>query len=168
MEYIDGDVLAAPSPCVIAHGCNALGVMGAGLALQIALLYPKAEAVYKQSGHRLGACSIAKVGQDRYIANLVTQPNVGAGLQTSYPALRQAMQSLIERMEGQNIPLSTPIYIPFGMCCGYGGGDWLIVKDILLEYEEEYGISITAVNYAPKFSGSSEIKPRRKRMTNAK
>jgi O-acetyl-ADP-ribose deacetylase (regulator of RNase III) len=150
MKYQDGDVLAAPAPCVIAHGCNALGVMGAGLANQVRLIYPLAFQTYLRSRYRLGSCSLAKVGEQKWIANLITQPTVGRkGIHTDHNAVRLALINMIALMEGEGIPIDTPIYVPSGMCCGLGGGDWGIVKGILSDCERLYGVKITIVRYTP-------------------
>ena len=149
MKTINGDLLASPGPCVMVHACNALGVMGAGLALQVRLLFPEAERVYKASRHKLGTCSIAQVGPERWVANLVTQGSVGAGLQTDYDALEIALDDLMEKMFETGID-KYPIYLPVGMCCGLGGGDWAEVLTILKGWEYRNWLDLTLVEYTPR------------------
>lgn len=66
--------------CVIAHGCNALGVMGSGFAAQLRVRYPLAFLEYRAMclNYRI------KVGQwqivherDKAICNLITQDGYG-------------------------------------------------------------------------------------------
>jgi O-acetyl-ADP-ribose deacetylase (regulator of RNase III) len=48
--YKDGDLLKSGEP-VIAHGCNTHGVMGAGIAKQVAFMYPDAYQQYRKACH---------------------------------------------------------------------------------------------------------------------
>jgi len=126
----------------IAHSCNTLNVMGAGIAKQIADRYPSAyEAdtlAHRRHENNLGEYSYAKVNvgegnsyphqqfglSDRRceIYNLYTQKKVGIGKQVSYDALYDAFQKL--RAECDD---STVLGLPHGISCGLAGGDWSVV-----------------------------------------
>ena len=47
LKIINGDLLKAKEKFIV-HQCNAQGVMGSGVAKQIATLYPEAEKQYKE------------------------------------------------------------------------------------------------------------------------
>jgi O-acetyl-ADP-ribose deacetylase (regulator of RNase III) len=84
IEYRKGDLLASNEP-VIAHGCNCRGVMGAGIAAQVATWYPDVLANYKTacSKHvfRVGTAQPIwtgySVGIERCVVNLGTQKDPG-------------------------------------------------------------------------------------------
>lgn len=84
ITYRDGDLLASGEP-VIAHGCNTHGLMGAGIARQIAHTYPECEIQYRKACHnrrfRLGSAQpvwVRNHGNERLVFNLGTQEQPGA------------------------------------------------------------------------------------------
>ena len=117
---------------VIAHGCNAQGVMGSGVALQMKNLHPKAYEVYKSAPMTMG--SISHVSCDgKLIINMITQQRYGkAGVRyVDYEAIAEAFfltGNLLQRhtLTTLNIPL---------IGAGLGGGNWdiieLIIRDTL-------------------------------------
>lgn len=129
MEETKGNVLDV-SEGIIAHGCNALGVMGAGIAKQIKERYPEAFRVYKQwereNGLALGSVSFAQVGPRLWIANVVTQERIyGArgecladldAIEAGFAAVGRKARSLGLRVE---MPL---------VGCGLAGGQWSDVR----------------------------------------
>ena len=126
MKIIQGDILDIQRG-IIGHQCNALYVMGAGLALQIARKYPGVLLRYQEQRPLLGSCQLVKAGDDFYVANLIGQADVGFGCQTDYDALRMAMASLCQ----QALVLGLPVYLPDGLGCGLAGGNWTVVKSII-------------------------------------
>lgn len=126
---------------IICHQVNAQGVMGAGLAAQIKVKFPRAYEdymnVYNSGKLSLGDCIISMVGENLYIANLVGQDDFGRGRRfTNYNALSVAMISLHQFRDG-TAGRELPIYFPYRMGCGLGGGSWRIVKDIIEEYHPD-------------------------------
>ena len=130
----------------IAHSCNTLNVMGAGIARQIADRYPSAyEAdtfAHQRHENNLGQYSYASVNvsdgnsyphqqfglSDRSceIYNLYTQKNVGHGKQVSYDALYDAFQKLRTECDDNTI-----LGLPYGISCGLAGGSWNIVNSMI-------------------------------------
>lgn len=130
--YINGNLFDTPFP--IAHGCNMLGVMGAGIARDIKFNYPQAYKDYEKhlSSNLSGVCLGQVVssfdvphritGVLKTIYNLLIQPSVGRGhRQVSYDALAEAIASL---------PGQEPIAMP-KIGAGLGGGDWRILASIV-------------------------------------
>lgn len=148
MIYIHvGDLLK--SHCnVIAHQANCMGIMGAGIAKQIASIYPeayRADREYKipvGSRERLGRFSYAKVihqGRTRIVVNLYGQYRYGRGLHTDYEALESAVRSLLKKL--QNLK-HVKLGMPYGIGCGLAGGDWNIVYPMLSRLSDEYQCDI--------------------------
>lgn len=75
-KLVKGDIFSTPGINAVAHGCNCVGVMGAGIAAQVSKRYP---ALYREYARR---CSAGKFnlgdvytweGKDITIFNLGTQ-----------------------------------------------------------------------------------------------
>ncbi len=123
---------------VICHQVNCKGVMGAGLAAQIANKYPLILNEYQNacrdnahanrpSSFLLGRCQLIDVQPGLQVANLFGQDEYGRDRQyTDYDALEFALAELTTFIKE-----GTPIYIPYKMGCGLGGGRWDIVSAII-------------------------------------
>lgn len=121
---------------IICHQVNAQGVMGAGLAAHIKMKFPRAyndyREVYNSGKLKLGQCIVTEVGPDLYVASLVGQDDYGRGRRfTLYNAVAVALIQL----DGfrNNIGRDLPVYVPYRMGSGLGGGSWRIVKSIIEE-----------------------------------
>lgn len=147
MKFVKGDLLDAPE-LYIAHGCNAQGVMGSGVALAIKNKHPEAYLRYVKyikfcNEHKtkaLGQPCIVK-SNDKIIINLVTQEFFGRdGKQyVDYDAIKSSMKDaiyLIRRLGEEPIK---QIAIP-KIGAGLGGGDWNIITEILLDVEKTYNV----------------------------
>lgn len=122
---------------IICHQVNAKGVMGAGLAGQVKQWFPKAFADYKaayDTGElKLGHAVISQIKPYCYIAHIVGQHGYGRNsLFTNYQALSLAFGSLKKFRE--TLDKEVPIFFPWRMGSGLGGGSWRIVKDIIEEF----------------------------------
>ena len=147
-----GDVLESDAE-IICHQTNCLGVMGAGIALQIKNKYPLVYKKYKHYCERLGkndafgTAQFCKIDDSRYICNLFGQMHCNAyERQTDYEALNNAVKEMLTKIKCNNV-LVKKIAIPKLLGCGLAGGDWNIVKEIfvsrLKEYCDENKIDIT-------------------------
>ena len=139
IEYINGDVFKSKDHILI-HGCNCFGVMGAGVALKVKQLYPRAYQADKDTAlgkpSKLGdySWSIQKHAyypQQIIIINAYTQfgyssnssdPNV------DYDAIRTVMNAINENFP-ENL-LHESICMP-KIGAGLGGGDWDKISDII-------------------------------------
>lgn len=121
---------------IICHQVNCRGAMGAGLAKLVAQKYPKVYEEYKQLCNSskpqqlLGTIQICKVNEDLYVCNIFGQDRYGTfKQQTNYNALKTAIDKLIKVANEQYPDLQ--IYIPKGMGCKLGGGDWNVVRKLI-------------------------------------
>jgi len=102
--------------------------MGAGLALQFKKKYPQIfddyMAAYKAGHLKLGNVVITKIHNNLYIASICGQENYGTNKNQIYTDYNAVIKGLdrIQKFSIEN--LVNPIYIPYLMGCGLGGGDW--------------------------------------------
>lgn len=134
---VEGDVLSHDG--IIVHGCNAHGVMGAGIAAQVKKQYPGAFEAYLKD-LTLGNITTYKVSDTKFIVNAITQQSTGFGKQVSYDAIESCFQKVnklalklneeldIEKSEIQRLPVSFPL-----IGAGLGGGNWKIIERIIDE-----------------------------------
>jgi O-acetyl-ADP-ribose deacetylase (regulator of RNase III) len=131
---------------IIAHGCNAQGVMGSGVAKLIKDRYEELYLVYRNHylTHRrmhsslpLGSVSTAKLTQTLYGANLVTQEKYrGFGNDfsnkrwVSYDAIETSFMTLLDMLDNGKLGNIRTISIPM-IGAGLGGGDWDVIYSII-------------------------------------
>lgn len=128
--YKEGDLCEATEK-VIVHGCNALGVMGSGVALAIKNKWPLAYSSYKNiydtEGLSLGNVYFVSI-QDKIIGNAITQPSFGkTGIHVDYNALESCMKKINQFCYENDIE---EIAMPM-IGAGLGGGDWKIIENII-------------------------------------
>ena len=135
VREICGDLLKQPGIDIIAHQTNCVGVMGAGIALQIkkqlltAGEYEKYVSSCKQQGSDLlGKTQLLEAPDGRIIANCFGE-NVptGKGKDTDYDALMHAVAKVRNYAKSAGLTVG----VPGMMGCGLAGGDWRIVRDML-------------------------------------
>lgn len=140
MEVINKDILTVKRG-IIGHQCNCIGAMGAGLAKQIrdrwSHIYADYRKAIEQGELKLGGCRIAEAQPGIYIAHLAGQYGIGRRKHgrpaTEYLALSTALNDLNRQINGSYVLMRMPLYIPFGLGCGLGGGDWKEVYKIIEE-----------------------------------
>lgn len=132
---------------LIAHGCNAQGVMNSGVAKTLREAYPEIYRVYKkQSTYILGECIPVHIpNTDLCIVNCITQHHFWNRMSArvsgkaarvfttpdkryaSYDALDTCFKKLNFYMAREKIP---NIAMP-KIGCGLGGADWKIVEKLI-------------------------------------
>lgn len=143
LVYKIGDILKATED-IICHQVNCQGIMGGGLALQIARAYPNIKKEYQSyctclvNNYDLlkGDYYIVKAKSNKYIANCFTQkPN----FDTDYIAIKECFKGLL------NICKETgrTIAIPYGYGCGIANGNWEDVETILRSLSGIYDVDIS-------------------------
>lgn len=133
ITYVYGDILDSDAKA-ICHQVNCCGVMGAGLARQIASRFPEVKSQYqkhcfgKHKPNLSGTVLAVPVSDGQYILNIFGQVYYGTDRRyTDYDALRTALSTIQEYFRGHTIA------IPFKMGCGLAGGDWSTVMSIIQE-----------------------------------
>lgn len=133
IEVIEANILTAKED-IIVHQVNCLGVMGAGLALQIKRKYPLVYDKYKiacinnESKDLLGKIQMIKVDNNKIICNLFGQLNYGRNkIQTDYEAINKCYDKLYRYAKLNNLTVA----IPYNIGCGLAGGDWAKVLNII-------------------------------------
>lgn len=119
---------------ILCHGCNCFATMGAGVAKQIAEVFPEAyEADRKDSRYshvKLGSYSHYSYDHVR-VVNLYTQYRYGRNkAHAEYAAIKSALTEMIDDFDMRD----REVFYQVGMVkigCGLGGLDWDIVSDII-------------------------------------
>ena len=134
----------------IAHGCNARGVMGSGVALAVKRKYPGAYedymTEYNKAGLKLGMVYPYMPSTELVIWNAITQEGFGQPTRNcSYDAIQTCFED-INHAVGQTgeIGVVKEIHIPF-IGAGLGGGSWNIIKAII-EDTVHYPITVWSID----------------------
>jgi O-acetyl-ADP-ribose deacetylase (regulator of RNase III) len=131
LDIRTGDLLKVKEGA-IAHQVNLRGKMGKGLAKDLRELYPKIYDTYSLAIQKkqlaLGDVQMVEiVPQKLYVANLVGQDNYGKGKHTDYVALDIGLSWLNQWQECTSLP----VYLPYQLGAGNGGGDWSEIEKII-------------------------------------
>lgn len=129
---------------VIAHGCNYVGVMGAGVARVLADKYPQCFTEYAKWLQRypdrseaLGECLTVKINDDLYIADCITQ---GLEMFDGRLATPEAIKASLNLAYLDASQLRLPLYLP-KIGAGLGGLNWEkdvepIVNELASHFDE--------------------------------
>ena len=138
MEFVKGDILDAEHG-IIGHQVNCQLVMDTGLAKQVRDKYPHVFSEYKavmstmNTKQRLGKCQmvVAKPPNVLFVANLFGQLHFRPKgmVHTDCAALGAALRNL-QRWQKIFFP-TYPIFLPNGLGCSGGRGEWSIVEGII-------------------------------------
>lgn len=150
IKILHGDLLKS-NERLIAHGCNAQGVMGSGIAKQIKLRYPEVYEAYKKCyedylDKMKGPLPLGKIlavdtySDMRTVINCITQNNYGAdgSRYVSYDAIDSCFEKIAEYMELNNIDT---IGIPM-IGAGLGGGDWDVIHAIITARMTKFNVNV--------------------------
>jgi O-acetyl-ADP-ribose deacetylase (regulator of RNase III) len=131
IKYVAGDLFVNEYGAeALAHGCNCLGVMGAGIAVGFKTRYPQMYVEYRKrcltSPRRfnLGDCFLWREETKPVVLNLGTQEGLGGA---SYLAVERALENM-RRVADENQIKN--IAMP-RIGAGYGGLDWSRVRDLV-------------------------------------
>lgn len=155
-KLIQGNLLHANED-IIVHQVNCLGIIGTGLDNQIKQLYPEVYKAYNEfialheTPHDLLGKNLVTTTEGRipdtstytenakYISNLFGQLNMGCNqTQTNYKAFQISMLELYEFATSNELTVA----IPYGIGCGFAGGDWKTIHDIIMNVFHDYPVSI--------------------------
>lgn len=140
---------------IIAHGCNAQGKMGSGVAKAIRARWPAAYAQYKgyydsiNGELPLGVAQIVAVEyQDneviKFVANCITQQYYGYDNKTyaSLNAIISSLKEVVEFAYKYNYSVALP---PIG--CGLGGLSWSDVGPVIEEIFNSKQVKFQVYDY---------------------
>ena len=137
MKELNIDITTVPFGNIV-HFVNCKGVWGAGLAAQLKQAHPEAFEKYKKDLAKekapvfaLGSTSTYRTKDgNKTIISCFTQYDTGVtSRKTEYSAVRSCFLTL-----SKTYGFGANVYIPHGVGCGLGGGDWDIVSKIIERY----------------------------------
>lgn len=135
ISYHKGNLLE--SGCdIICHQCNLQGIMGGGLAKQIATKYPKCEKeynIFSSMGDAEGKVMFFEYednGEFKVIANCFSQER---NFETNYAWVRECFEKVKDYAKEKNLKT---IGVPFKYGCGIAHGDWNDVEQIFVDLFE--------------------------------
>lgn len=152
-----GNLLAVKKGYII-HGCNTLGVMGAGVALAIKEMYPLAYEKYvkdldtlatkKGSAEAaLGFNSSLEVDVGLTIVNAFTQDRTGRNPDEKYvkywaiSACFRRLRALVEKQALADLSTVKEVHFPL-IGCGLANGKWEVVSALIEEAFEGSDIEL--------------------------
>jgi O-acetyl-ADP-ribose deacetylase (regulator of RNase III) len=131
IEYVFGSLLASSEP-VIAHGCNAQGVMKSGIAKDIRAQYPQAYEDYRKGWYDLYTGEVIETKlPDRTILNIVSQEFYGRDPNVRYVSY-DAIATAIERIN--KLSYSRVAFPMIG--AGLANGNWTVISSIIESYSD--------------------------------
>lgn len=170
IKFIDGDLFTSKANFII-HQVNCMGVMGAGVALQVAELYPHVEKEYanylrycnKNNIEPLGTAQYVPVevwalimadtmkndnvtaydAEYQYIVNLFGQNTYGTGVHTDLKAMKKAFVDIREKAQRIGATIAMPYKI--GSC--RGGANWEDVYTIIKKVFEHSNVDVEIYKY---------------------
>lgn len=137
----NGDLLKARED-ILVHQVNIDGIMGGGVAKQIAEKYPKAEREYisicnhyKNSYENLRGMVDLTLENGKYIASIFSQDK---NFNTDYEAMKKALEIVKEFAKQENLSVA----IPYKIGCGIANGEWEKVLEVINEVFKDYSVSL--------------------------
>lgn len=134
ITYARGDLLNTRAPLIL-HQVNLQGVMGGGLAYQIASKYPLVEREYHNYQGELGDVLFCNT-DDFVVGNCYSQ---NEDFTTNYGALDECLWRVRAYMKQHDIKT---VAIPYKYGCGIASGDWSIVRGIFEDVLGDFDVLI--------------------------
>lgn len=164
MELIEGDLLDFPQGINrIAHSCNTMNIMGAGIAKQIKDRFPyawQADCIaHKNIENGLGSYSFGWADLDsgdctKGVYNLYTQSTIGGGREVDYEAFYEALSKVEKAMQNHQIQSGEEMILglPFGISCGLAGGSWNIISSMIEDIFKDSSVKVYIVELTNQWS----------------
>lgn len=151
IKYITQNVLQVQTGIVV-HGCNARGVMGAGVAAALSRKYPVIYRDYRKHlasfdipEQALGTTGFSQIEPELFVANAITQLNYGRDRDFfHYESFHKVVEAVCEKSFITNLPIYC---VRIGS--GLAGGDWSKIEEIIDYYtpkEQVFNICTTPYN----------------------
>lgn len=151
-----GDIVKDGKYNIICNQTNCMGVMGAGLAAQIAARWPAVNERNRTACHNrnpLGSILVVRVDKERFCVNLYGQYDYGRNpnkTYTDYNAFQKALNELAARLNGSIIPDKWKVCFPRGIGCGLAHGKWVVIRSMIEEFEKKIPQDVYIVSRCPK------------------
>lgn len=154
MRIVEDTILNANTD-FIGHQTNCKGVMGSGVALALKEKYgPYIEnyflscrAFEKRSYSLLGTYIMSKLPNGQAIIHLFGQDTYGYGKHTIERSLQEALIKFCNDLPNDR---RYTLALPYKIGCGRGGGNWVLVYDMLTQVEGHFNDKIEFVLYRHK------------------
>ena len=135
LTYKKGDLLEAEER-YIAHGCNAQGVMGSGVAKALRDKWPEVfnqyRRLYEVAGLDLGFVQGVLVENNKTVLNAITQDRYGTDRRhADYEAIAKCFGNINSLISGLEDPEHRVVAIPM-IGAGLAGGDWMVIEQIIV------------------------------------
>lgn len=137
----NGDILNCTENIII-HQVNVAGVMGGGLALQLAREYEGLEEAYVEfcemydnDYNKLKGKVFKVMLKGKFIMNMFSQKE---NFDTDYESMKVALEEVKEYAKSYNLSIA----IPYGIGCGIANGDWNTVLSIIDKVFKEYKVTL--------------------------
>lgn len=151
--YLQGNILNKTEG-FICHQVNCIGIMGGGIARQIAHRYPSVLEQYKEhlstkQSSSFGTFLRTPIRPNQFeIINLFGQYDVNYNERaTHYGALAFSLCNFSTYLKQNEEKLShLQVYIPKFLGCGIGKGDWSIVKESIEQFANTVKNDVVIVN----------------------
>ena len=141
----NGNLLNAEED-ILVHQVNVDGIMGGGVAKQIATLYPKTNIDYKKFckerrnkfDNLKGSVHLTKEN-GKYIANMFSQDEK---FNTDYEAMEFALNKIKKFAEEEK----KTVAMPFKIGCGIANGEWELVMNLINKAFKGYEVVLYKLN----------------------
>ena len=146
LVYKHGDLLKSKEN-LICHQVNTWGVMGGGLALQVATQYPSVNEDYKNfcrvfNDNCLGQYQPCSIGDKKYIVNCFSQK----GFDTRLDMIDLIFRGILESCKKNDFTIA----IPYKYGSGIANGNWDKISELFDNLSNEYEIDITIYKFEEK------------------
>lgn len=124
---------------ILYHQVNRQRKAGKGIAGQIAWACPAWRSAFTLRSGKLGDTwlwsAIASNGKPMWIASAYSQDGYGYNqVHTDYGAFRLCLLDLNRQREQDPRLKRAPLFMPYGIGCGLGGGDWSTIANLIQRY----------------------------------
>lgn len=141
--YIKGDATnpKIEGPKIICHVCNDIGKWGKGFVMALSKKWFEPEKMYhtwynNRSDHfgtfQLGETQYILVEKELWVANMIAQHGIYKDSNGIPPIRYNSLRSCLKQVNEFATYHKASIHMP-KIGCGLAGGDWLEVKEIILQ-----------------------------------
>lgn len=141
IKIVNGNILNCTED-IIVHQVNVAGVMGGGVARQLADKYKGLEEFYSEHCKELDnnyaylSGTVLFYGDStKTIANMFSQM---PSFETDYIAMEKCLRYIKMWAENNNLSIA----IPYGIGCGIANGDWNTVLSIIDKVFKDYEVTL--------------------------